>query len=174
MNLRRVWLMARKETQHVLRDVRTVYMALGVPLVLLLLFGYALSSDVEHVALIVSDQDRTENIRRVGEVARLFYEQGNIVICTFISPFKADREFVRSILPSNAFTEVFVKCAIEVCRQRDPKGLYAKAEAGEIQDFTGISSPYEAPENAELVLETDVESAPDLVEKVMAYISTQA
>lgn len=121
-----------------------------------------------------SDQDRTENIRRVGEVARLFYEQGNIVICTFISPFKADREFVRSILPSNAFTEVFVKCDIEVCKQRDPKGLYAKAEAGEIKDFTGISSPYEAPENAELVLETDRESASDLVEKVMTYVSTQA
>jgi adenylyl-sulfate kinase len=92
------------------------------------------------------DQDRSENIRRVGEAAKLFWQQGNIVVCTFISPFRADRDFVRSLLPEGAFIEVYVKCDLGVCRRRDPKGLYAKAEAGEIRDFTGIDSPYEEPE----------------------------
>jgi len=114
------------------------------------------------------DQDRTENIRRVGEVAKLFYEQGNIVVCTFISPFRDDRDFVRKILPSGAFVEVFVKCDLEVCKRRDPRGLYAKAEAGEIKDFTGIDSPYEEPTAPEVVVETDIDDADTIVAKLHA------
>jgi bifunctional enzyme CysN/CysC len=114
-----------------------------------------------------SDHDRSENIRRVGETAKLFLEQGNIVACTFISPFRTDRDFVRSILPEGAFFEVHVKCDLEVCKRRDPKGLYKKAEAGEIRDFTGISSPYEEPETPELVIETDLHSVDDLVQLII-------
>lgn len=114
-----------------------------------------------------SQRDRAENIRRVGEAARLFYEQGNIVVCTFISPFQADRDFVRGLLPDGAFLETWVKCDLEVCKRRDPKGLYAKAEAGEIKDFTGISSPYEEPANPEIVVETDLEDAETLVQRIM-------
>lgn len=114
-----------------------------------------------------SDHDRSENIRRVGETAKLFFEQGNIVACTFISPFKEDRDFVRSILPEGSFFEVHVKCDLEVCKRRDPKGLYKKAIAGEIKDFTGISSPYEEPENPEIVVETDIESVDDMVRKLV-------
>ena len=117
------------------------------------------------------DQDRSENIRRVGEAAKLFYEQGNIVICTFISPFRDDRDFVRSILPDGAFCEVFVKCDLSVCKRRDPKGLYKKAEAGEIKDFTDIDSPYEEPEKAEIVIETDLESVESVVERVHGFLA---
>jgi bifunctional enzyme CysN/CysC len=117
-----------------------------------------------------SDRDRTENIRRIAEVAKLFYEQGNLVVCTFISPFRADRAFARSIMPQGAFHEIFVKCDLEVCRRRDPKGLYRKAEAGEIPEFTGVSSPYEAPEQPELVLETDLHAVEDLVATVRTYL----
>ena len=120
-----------------------------------------------------SDQDRTENIRRVGEAAKLFYEQGNIVVCTFISPFRDDRAFVRRILPEGAFTEVFVKCDLDVCKRRDPKGLYKKAEAGEIKDFTGIDSPYEEPTEAEVVVETDIDDADTIVAKLHAYLKRQ-
>jgi len=118
-----------------------------------------------------SDQDRSENIRRVGEAAKLFYEQGNIVICTFISPFRADRDFVRSILPEGAFLEVFVKCDLEVCKRRDPKGLYKKAEAGEIKDFTGIDSPYEEPEKPEIVVESDLEDVASMVVRIRGHLS---
>jgi len=117
-----------------------------------------------------SDQDRTENIRRVGEAAKLFYEQGNIVVCTFISPFREDRNFVRDILPPEAFIEVFVKCDLDVCKRRDPKGLYKKAAAGEIKDFTGIESPYEEPLNPEIVVETDLDDADTLVAKLHAHL----
>jgi bifunctional enzyme CysN/CysC len=117
-----------------------------------------------------SDQDRSENIRRVGETARLFYEQGNIVVCTFISPFREDRDFVRSLLPEGAFFEVYVKCDLEVCKRRDPRGLYKKAEAGEIKDFTGISSPYEEPENPEITVETDLENVDSIVEKLRDHL----
>ena len=104
------------------------------------------------------------------KVAKLFYEQGNLVVCTFISPFRADRAFARSIMPQGAFHEIFVKCDLEVCRRRDPKGLYRKAEAGEIPEFTGVSSPYEAPEQPELVLETDLHAVEDLVATVRTYL----
>jgi bifunctional enzyme CysN/CysC len=117
-----------------------------------------------------TDQDRSENIRRVGETAKLFYQQGNIVVCTFISPFCADRDFVRSILPAGAFHEVYVKCDLSVCKRRDPKGLYAKAEAGLIRDFTGIDSPYEEPVRPEIVVETDLEDVETVVGRILAYL----
>ncbi len=117
-----------------------------------------------------NDQDRSENIRRVGETARLFYEQGNIVICTFISPFHDDRNFVRSILPDGAFCEVFIKCDLEVCKRRDPKGLYKRAEAGEIKDFTGVDSPYEEPLNPDITVETDIHSVESIVEQIEGYL----
>jgi bifunctional enzyme CysN/CysC len=113
-----------------------------------------------------SDKARSENIRRVGEVAKLFFEAGHIVACTFISPFAKDRAFVRSLFPPGSFLEVYVKCDLEVCQRRDPNGLYQKASTGEIEDFTGISSPYEAPCNPEIILETDLQSVEDNV----AYI----
>ncbi len=117
-----------------------------------------------------SDHDRSENIRRIGETAKLFFEQGNIVACTFISPFREDRDFVRSILPAGSFIEIHVKCDIEVCKRRDPKGLYKKAIAGEIKDFTGISSPYEEPENPEIVVETDIESVDTMVQRILEIL----
>ena len=89
--------------------------------------------------------DRIENIRRVGEVAKLMADGGLIVMAAFISPFRADRQIVRDILPEGQFIEVFMDASLDVCKDRDPKGLYAKAEAGEIKQFTGIDSPYEAP-----------------------------
>ncbi len=117
-----------------------------------------------------SDHDRSENIRRIGETARLFFEQGNIVTCTFISPFTEDRAFARSLIPEGQFYEIHVKCDLEVCKRRDPKGLYKKALAGEIKDFTGISSPYEEPENPELVVETDLQDADTLVENILSRL----
>ncbi len=114
-----------------------------------------------------SDHDRSENIRRIGETAKLFFSQGNIVACTFISPFREDRDFVRSILPEDSFFEIHVKCDLEVCKRRDPKGLYKKAIAGEIKDFTGISSPYEEPENPEIVVETDLHDINTIVKNIL-------
>jgi len=117
-----------------------------------------------------SDHDRSENIRRIGETARLFFEQGNIVTCTFISPFTEDRAFARSLIPDGQFYEIHVKCDIEVCKRRDPKGLYKKAIAGEIKEFTGISSPYEEPESPELVVETDLVDADTLVKNILSRL----
>jgi bifunctional enzyme CysN/CysC len=117
-----------------------------------------------------SAEDRAENIRRVGEVARLFFEAGHVVICTFVSPFQEDRDFVRRLLPEARFVEVHVATPLEVCMERDPKGLYAKARAGEIRNMTGISSPYEEPESPEVVMdasEMDVEAA---VERLVAEL----
>jgi len=115
-----------------------------------------------------SDHDRSENIRRIGETAKLFFEQGNIVTCTFISPFAEDRAFARSLIPDGQFYEIHVKCDLEVCKRRDPKGLYKKALSGEIKDFTGVSSPYEEPENPELVVETDLHDVDTLVGKIIS------
>jgi bifunctional enzyme CysN/CysC len=111
-----------------------------------------------------SERDRKENIRRAGEVARLFFEAGHVVICAFISPFIRDRRFVRSLFPEGSFFEVHVKCDLETCIQRDPHGIYKKALAGEIADFTGISSPYEEPEAPEMVAETDLHGADRIVD----------
>lgn len=117
-----------------------------------------------------SEEDRQENIRRVAEVARLGFEHGNIVLCSFISPFQADRDFARSLLPEGRFFEVFVKCDIEVCKRRDPKGLYKRAMKGEIKNFTGISSPYEEPVDPEIVFETDLHSTEEIVAQIMSIL----
>ena len=105
-----------------------------------------------------SDEDREENIRRIGEVANLFVDAGLGVLTAFISPFRKDRDLVRDLLPEGRFIEIFVDCDLEVCEQRDPKGLYKKARNNEIKEFTGISSPYEPPENPELILKNNVEA----------------
>lgn len=102
-----------------------------------------------------SDTDRIENIRRIGEVAKLFVDAGNIVLTAFISPFISDREQVRDLMQDGEFLEVFVDTPLEVCEQRDPKGLYKKARAGEIKHFTGIDSEYQAPVNPEIHLKTE-------------------
>jgi len=114
-----------------------------------------------------SPEDRTENIRRVGEVARLAFEHGNLALCTFISPYAADRELARSLVPEGRFFEIYVKCDLEVCKRRDPKGLYAKALAGEIKGFTGVDAPYEEPVRPELVVETDLRSVDEIVEQIL-------
>jgi bifunctional enzyme CysN/CysC len=114
-----------------------------------------------------SPVDRKENIRRVAEVARLAFDHGTLTICTFISPFNTDREFARSLLPTDRFIEIYVKCDLEVLKRRDPKGLYAKALSGEIPEFTGISSPYEEPSNPEIVVETDVQNVDEIVEHIV-------
>jgi bifunctional enzyme CysN/CysC len=114
-----------------------------------------------------SARDREENIRRVGEVARLFFEAGNIVLCTFVSPFRADRERVRRLLPEGRFVEIHVDVDLETVKARDPKGLYQKAERGEILHFTGISSPYEAPEAAEIRLDTTESSVEESVRSIV-------
>jgi bifunctional enzyme CysN/CysC len=114
--------------------------------------------------------DRTENIRRVGEVARLFFEQGSIVLCTFISPFRADRERARGLHPEGRFHEVYVECPLDECARRDPKGLYRKAMEGGVRQFTGIDSGYEPPAAPELVLKTAEHPVEALVEQLLAYL----
>ncbi|MDA0244227.1 MAG: sulfate adenylyltransferase subunit CysN [Chloroflexi bacterium] len=119
-----------------------------------------------------SEADRVENIRRAAEVAKLAYAHGQLVLCSFISPFAADRAFARQILPEGRFVEIYVKCDLEVLKRRDPKGLYAKALRGEIPEFTGISSPYEEPTTAELVVETDLESVDDIIGRILTYLTS--
>ncbi|HHP7239513.1 sulfate adenylyltransferase subunit CysN [Longibacter sp.] len=114
-----------------------------------------------------SARDRKENIRRVGEVARLFFEQGNITLCTFVSPYQEDRDGVRDLLPDDRFFEVHVDCDIEVCKERDPKGLYEKAERGEIANFTGISAPYEEPASPEVVVHSDTDDVDACVDQLV-------
>ncbi len=123
--------------------------------------------------LAFSPEDRKENIRRVGEVAKLFSDAGIICITAFISPYRADRELVRKLVEPGRFIEVFVNAPIEICEQRDPKGLYAKARANLIKEFTGVSAPYEAPEKPELELRTDKLTAAESVAKIMDYFNVQ-
>src|SRR5438552_178932 len=120
-----------------------------------------------------SPKDRTENIRRVGEVAKLFADAGVICITAFISPYRADRDLARKMMAADRFIEVFVNAPLEVCEQRDPKGLYAKARAKEIKEFTGISAPYEAPVNAEIELRTDQLSVAESVAKIQQYLTAR-
>ena len=114
-----------------------------------------------------SDEDRVENIRRIGEVGKLFVEAGVIAMTAFISPFRADREKVRGLVTHGDFIEVYCKASLDVCEKRDPKGLYKKARAGQIPAFTGISSPYEEPENPEVLVETGEEPLEASVDKIM-------
>jgi adenylylsulfate kinase len=117
-----------------------------------------------------SAEDRVENIRRVGEMAKLFLEAGVIALTAFISPFRSDREKVRSLVPHGEFLEIYCCCPLDICEQRDIKGLYKRARAGEIKNFTGISSPYEEPENPELVVDTGSLSLEDSVTQVVELL----
>ena len=114
-----------------------------------------------------SETSRAENIRRIGEVSKLFYDAGLIVLTAFISPFRADREQVRALLPEGDFLEIFVDCPLAVCENRDPKGLYRKARQGVIKDFTGLNSPYERPLNPEIILNSGSTSIEDCVQQVI-------
>jgi len=138
-------------------------------------FAYVLDGDnVRHGLnkdLGFSPEDRTENIRRIGEVAKLFTDAGALTLTAFISPYRADRDAVRALMGEGDFIECYVEAPLEVCEERDPKGLYKKARAGEIPSFTGISAPYEAPEHPELVVSTgsgdDVDASAG---RVVAYL----
>ena len=120
-----------------------------------------------------SDADREENIRRIGEVANLFMNAGIITITAFVSPFIRDRNKVREIIGSNDFIEVYCAADINICEKRDTKGLYKKARLGEIKDFTGISSPYEAPENPEIVVDTGSLNLNDSVKKIINFLKKE-
>ncbi len=120
--------------------------------------------------LTFSDEDRIENIRRIGEVSKLFVDAGLIVLTAFISPFRQDREMVRQLVDKGAFIEVFVDTPLEVCEQRDPKGLYQKARKGEIPNFTGIDSPYEAPEFPEIHIRNDRLPIEEAAAQVLNYL----
>ncbi len=117
-----------------------------------------------------SPEDRTENIRRIGEVAKLFNDAGFIVMAAFVSPYREDRDRVRATLPEGMFVEVLVDCPLEECERRDAKGLYKKARAGEIAEFTGISAPFEAPEKPEIVLATAESTVEECASQVLAYL----
>ncbi|MCA9405969.1 MAG: adenylyl-sulfate kinase, partial [Candidatus Omnitrophica bacterium] len=117
-----------------------------------------------------SPEDREENIRRVGEVAKLFMDAGMITIVSFISPYKRDRNKIRQTVNVGKFVEVFIDCNIKECERRDPKGLYAKARSGEIKDFTGISAPYEPPSKPEIHLKTDENTIDESVTAIINYL----
>ncbi|MFW2371582.1 MAG: adenylyl-sulfate kinase [Gammaproteobacteria bacterium] len=117
-----------------------------------------------------SEQDRVENIRRIGEVSKLFIDAGVMVLTSFISPFSSDRRFVRSLVPGREFIEVYVKCPLEVCEARDVKGLYERARRGEIKYFTGIDSPYEEPENPEVVIDTSKLTVDEAVVEITKFL----
>ena len=117
-----------------------------------------------------SDQDRQENIRRIGEVSKLFIDAGVMVLTSFISPFIEDRQLVRNIVHTHEFIEVYVKCPLDVCEQRDIKGLYARARKGEIKHFTGIDSPYECPENPEITIDTSVSNENHAANIIISYL----
>jgi adenylylsulfate kinase len=117
-----------------------------------------------------SEEDRKENIRRIGEVSKLFVDSGQVVLTAFISPFRNDREGVRELLEGDEFVEVYVKCSLEACEARDPKGLYEKARQGIIKEFTGISSPYEEPIKPEIVIDTEKNSIEECVEQIVHFL----
>ena len=123
--------------------------------------------------LTFSDDDRKENIRRIGEVAKLMMEAGVIAITAFISPFKKDRNLVRQLISQGDFIEIYCKASLEVCELRDIKGLYQRARSGKIKNYTGIDSPYEAPDNPELVVNTDSESLEESVTKVLYLLKSK-
>ena len=123
--------------------------------------------------LTFSDNDRKEHIRRIGEAAKLMMEAGIIAMTAFISPFKEDRNLVRQLLPQGDFIEIFCKASLETCESRDVKGLYKRARAGEIKNYTGIDSPYEAPDNPELVIDTEGKSLEESVTKVIDFLKSK-
>ncbi len=136
---------------------------------------YVLDGDIVRTGLCrdlgFSTDDRTENIRRIGEVARIMADAGLLVIVAFISPFRADRDNVRNRVSEGKFTEVYVSTPLEICEQRDTKGLYARARAGEIEEFTGISSPYEAPLSPEIEIPTESLTVEESVERITSYLN---
>lgn len=117
-----------------------------------------------------SDEDRKENIRRVGEVAKLFIDSGTLTLATFISPFQEERDSIRKMVKPDEFLEIHVKCDLNVCEDRDVKGLYKKARNGEIKKFTGIDSPYEPPSNPDLTLNTDTSNVEECVNTILNYL----
>ena len=117
-----------------------------------------------------SPEDRKENIRRIGEVSKLFIDAGLIIMTAFISPYREDRNNIRKLLKDGEFIEVFVKCTLQECERRDPKGIYKRAKAGEIKEFTGISAPYEEPENPEIILKTDTMSIEECTKMLFDYL----
>jgi len=140
-------------------------------------FAYVLDGDnVRHGLnsdLGFAPEDRVENIRRIGEVARLFADAGGLVLSAFISPYRGDRDRVRGLMGPGEFIEVFVDTPLEICEARDPKGLYKKARAGEISNFTGLDAPYEVPENPEVHLETANLSVDEAAAQVIRYLDQQ-
>lgn len=120
-----------------------------------------------------SAEDRAENIRRIGEVAKILCDVGVLALTAFISPYKVDRDNARKMLGDGEFVEVYVKASLETCEARDPKGLYKKARRGEIRGFTGIDDPYESPENAELILDSDSKGIDELADEVIAYLDAK-
>lgn len=157
----------------------TIAMALEQVLIQKKQLAYVLDGDnVRHGLnknLGFAPEDRAENIRRIGEVAKLFVDAGLICITSFISPYRADRDSVRELVADGEFIEVFVDAPVEVCAERDPKGLYKKAMAGEIKGFTGVSpdAPYEAPEKAELHLKTAEKSVEECVGEIISYLESK-
>ena len=121
-----------------------------------------------------SNKDRKENIRRISEVTKLMIEAGLIVMTAFISPFREDRFAVRNLIPEGDFIEIYCKARLETCEARDIKGLYKRARTGEIKNYTGISSPYEVPENPELIIDTDKEEIKESVSRIVNYLQTQS
>lgn len=118
-------------------------------------------------------EDRIENIRRIGEVAKLFVDSGQVILTAFISPFREDRDMVRALFPEGEFYEIYVKCPLHVCEQRDPKGLYQKARNGEIKHFTGIDSPYEAPLSPDFIIESDQISISDGADLIITELQSK-
>ncbi len=120
-----------------------------------------------------SDEDRMENIRRIGELSKLFVDAGVIVLAAFISPFRSDRAIARALVADDEFIEIFIDTHLDVCEQRDPKGLYKKARNGEIPVFTGISSPYEAPQTPEIYISTVDQSIQESVDSIISYLQNK-
>ena len=117
-----------------------------------------------------SPEDRRENLRRIAEVSKLFVDAGLIVLACFISPYRKDREYIRQIIGKEDFIEIYVKCPVEVCEKRDPKGFYKKAKAGIIKGYTGVDAPYEEPENPDLIIESDKLSPEESAKKVYEFL----
>jgi len=120
-----------------------------------------------------SPEDRQENIRRIGEVANLFADSGSIVIAAFISPYREDREQARALNEPGRFFEVYCKCSLEKCEERDPKGLYRRARKGEVTAFTGVSAPYEEPEDPEILIDTDEQSLDECVSEILSFLEKE-
>ena len=130
---------------------------------------HGLSSNLDY-----SNKDRKENIRRIGEVTKLMMKAGLIIMTAFISPFKEDRIAVRNLIPDGDFIEIYCKASLETCEARDLKGFYKRARAGEIKNYTGIDSPYEVPDNPELVIDTDKEELDESVSRIVSFLQTKA